>query len=266
MAATGHHGAGSGSAAVPIERRRPASDVSDRPYARPGTVKQNLAAETRRLYAGDWGRFQRFCADRGETVLPASPALVAAFLASSRCGKAALSRRLAAIDHQHRQRGVPAPGADPRLRAALRQARAAAPGRQRTAASTPAALQRMAGSCRGDLTGQRDRAVLLLLASSFGRATIVALQAEQLRFSEPGVTLGPVGVEGALVRLARSSVVACCPVRALEEWLQNSGTRYGPVFRKINRWGRLEHAALGADAIRLILARRGDAAPPREGR
>jgi hypothetical protein len=29
------------------------------------------------------------------------------------------------------------------------------------------------------------------------------------------------------------------------------------VFRKINRWGTLEHHRLGTDAIRRILARRG---------
>ncbi len=120
----------------------------------------------------------------------------------------------------------------------------------------------MAQSCRGDLAGQRDRALLLLLAAGLGRAAIVALQAEQLRFAEPGVTLGPFGGEGAPVRLDRSQAVASCPVRALEDWLRSSGTRYGPVFRKINRWDQLEHHALGADAIRLILARREAALRP----
>ena len=31
---------------------------------------------------------------------------------------------------------------------------------------------------------------------------------------------------------------------------------YGPVFRKVNRWGQLEHAALGADAALQLLVQR----------
>ena len=65
-----------------------------------------------------------------------------------------------------------------------------------------------------------------------------------------------------LLRLPRSALPAACPVRAIEDWLRASATRYGPVFRKVNRWGQLEHAALGADAIRLILARRTAALSP----
>jgi hypothetical protein len=67
--------------------------------ARPGTVKLQLAAETLGLYAGDWMHFQTYCAERGRAALPASPELVAGFLAAPGSGRAALARRLAAIDH-----------------------------------------------------------------------------------------------------------------------------------------------------------------------
>jgi integrase len=219
-------------------------------------VKPHLAAETARLYAGDWARFSQFCADQREKALPATPTLVIAFLAGPGIGHAARSRRLAAIDHQHRLHGFTPPGADPGLRAALRQARRAAPVRHRPPGPTRGALERMAQSCRGDLAGQRDRALLLLLGAGLGRTAIVSLAAEKLRFSEAGVTHGANGDERAPVRLARSPAIASCPVRALEDWLRSSGTRYGPVFRKINRWGALEHTALGVDAIRRILDRR----------
>jgi integrase len=45
-------------------------------------------------------------------------------------------------------------------------------------------------------------------------------------------------------------------VRALEAWLQASSCRYGPVFRKIDRWGSVETAALHPYALPRILARR----------
>lgn len=57
------------------------------------------------------------------------------------------------------------------------------------------------------------------------------------------------------IEITRSVAITSCPVRALEDWLRFSATRYGPVFRKVNRWGQVEQAALGTDAIRLILAR-----------
>jgi hypothetical protein len=53
-----------------------------------------------------------------------------------------------------------------------------------------------------------------------------------------------------------SASLASCPVQALRDWLEASGTRFGPVFRKIDRWGTVEQRRRGTDAIRRILARR----------
>ena len=47
-----------------------------------------------------------------------------------------------------------------------------------------------------------------------------------------------------------------CPVRALEVWLRAPDCRYGPVFRKIDRWGSIEAAALHPLRPPKILARR----------
>lgn len=231
---------------------------------RPGTVKPQLAAETLRLYAGDWAHFQDYCVERGAKAVPAKADLVAAFLASPGVGRAALARRLAAIDHQHRQRGLPPPGAEASVRAILRKARRVAPRQTRAASATSTTLARMADTCRGDLAGQRDRALLLLLAAGLSRSVIVALKAEHLRFTEPGfaLTVNRSGELPQMHHLPRSTSPALCPVRAMEDWLRASATRYGPVFRKVNRWGQLEHAALGADAIRLILVRRTAALQP----
>ena len=251
-----------GHAASPPGRFRPATEGAGT-APRPGAVTSQPAAETLRLYAGDWACFQAYCVASSARALPASPELVVAFLAAPGAGRAALARRLAAIDRQHRQRGYPPPGLDADVRTALRQARRVAPRHTRAAAPTAAALTRMAGACRGDLVGQRDRALLLLLASGLGRATVVALQAERLRLAEPGLTVTVRNRDDKTQtrHVPRAASPAACPVRVLEEWLCASATRYGPVFRKINRWGQLEHAAIGADAIRLILARRAAALP-----
>jgi hypothetical protein len=49
----------------------------------------------------------------------------------------------------------------------------------------------------------------------------------------------------------------------LDEWLRVSETSFGSVFRKIDRWGNIEHHRLGADAVRRILARRAPGRPRR---
>jgi site-specific recombinase XerC len=222
-----------------------------------GVVKSRLSPETLQLYARAWVRFARFCAEHGRAAFPASPDMVSAFLVQSGAGRAALARYLAAIDHKHRQHGLAPPGQNRGLRAALRSARRAAPPAGRRSAPTPAYLHKLAQSCPGDLAGRRDRALLLLAATGLGRTALVGLQAEQLRFTERAVTCVVAGSESTRqIEVPRSAALASCPVRALEDWLRVSATRYGPVFRKVNRWGQIEHAALGTDAVRLILARR----------
>lgn len=59
-----------------------------------------------------------------------------------------------------------------------------------------------------------------------------------------------------LIWLERQVIRSNCPVSALEDWLWVSDSAFGPVFRKIDRWGNLEHRRLGTDAIRRIWQRR----------
>jgi hypothetical protein len=216
-----------------------------------GTRKAQLAPETLRLYAADWTRFSEYCASTGARALPAAPTTVAAFLTEAGPGRAARTRRLAAIDHRHRRHSLPCPGADPRVRAALKAARRQAPSRPRPPAPSAAALRHMALRCPRDLAGLRDRALLLLLGLGLSRQLVVGLQAEMLRWAEDGVR-----AEGPSLWLPRLDRHDLCPCRALEDWLKSSATRYGPVFRKVTRWGTVEPKALGADAFRFILARR----------
>lgn len=93
------------------------------------------------------------------------------------------------------------------------------------------------------------------------RAAPVDLDAEQLRFSAMAVELS-LHTIAADENSPRQMTIACgftlatCPVQALRYWLRSSGTRFGPVFRKVDRRGSIEQRRLGTDAIRRILARR----------
>jgi integrase len=141
--------------------------------------------------------------------------------------------------------------------------------RQRTAHRTsaprralgPAAalLIRQAAGCRGDLTGLRDRAMLLLLAvGGLGPSALVGLDVEHITFAASEVTL-TLNVAGEWVgRLAvpGSNDPKVCPIHALRDWLQVSDTQFGPVFRKIDRWGNIEHGRLVVGSVRVIVSRR----------
>ena len=246
------------------------------------------AAETLRLYAADWAAFASWCRQESHVAWPASPATVAAYLgallATLRHG--ALARRAAAIADRHRRTGHASPATDPAVRAVLRAARGAqgvaSPARHAGPATLPPSsaarrrppgpeqLARMAARCPGDLAGLRDRALLLLAAAGLGAGRLLALDHEHVRFTGGGAALagpgdGP-GPEALL--LARAAAPASCPVRALENWLHHSDTRFGPVFRKVDRWGNVEHRRLRADGLRRDWRRRAAAArlsPPAGG-
>jgi hypothetical protein len=257
----------------PSDRPEPDHPCVKRPVDPAGAVsvrhRGTVSAETERLYAADWRAFEDWCRQRSLVLLPADATTVADFLTegATTLSVGALSRRAAAIAARHRQSGFASPAADPAVTAILRAARRTATPR-RPAPKPLATLIRMAIRCPRDLAGTRDRALLLLAASGLGRAALVGLDVEHIRFTTTAaeLSLGAVGQRagqrtlgegrGAQVVIRRSADRGVCPVQALRDWLDTSDTQFGPVFRKIDRWGTLEHHRLGTDAIRRILARR----------
>ncbi len=228
-----------------------------------------LSERTLHFYARDWAEFGAWCRGAGAVPLPASAATLAGYLtdALQRLSPGAVARRQAAIADQHRQAGLVAPTKDPDVKTVLRAMRRAASPR-RDPPPSPALLARMIEGCPGDLAGLRDRALLLMMmATSLGRAALVSLDAENIRTNATGCALR-VGDAGAwrAIQLARSPEPGKCPVQALDEWLRVSETSFGPVFRKIDRWDNIEHHRLGADAVRRILARRAPGRPKRTSR
>jgi site-specific recombinase XerC len=215
--------------------------------------------ETRRLYARDWTAFTTWCAAVQQTALPASAATVAAFLAQAgpRHSVGTLARRVSAIASWHRQHGFVAPTRDPPIKSVLYAARCSAIPRHRPQLA-PAQLVRLATACGGDLTGLRDRALLLLAASGLGPASLVGLDAEHISFTATAAELSvdPAGDGVGRLTLRCEADRGRCPVQALRDWLQISDTQFGPVFRKIDRWGNIEHRRFDSAAVRQIVRRR----------
>jgi integrase len=229
-------------------------------------ARDALAPETKRAYAADWAHFATWCEAAGCTPLPAEPAAVAAYLASMAplYSRAALERRLAAIGHAHRLAKLDWSAGHPAIRATLRGIHRTHGSRTRQAAAlTSVELRKLVAACGSDLAGTRDRALLLLgFAGALRRSELVAIDREHIRLTDLGLRLllprSKTDAEGKGIELgiSRGKRRETCPVRALEAWLDVSACKFGPVFRKVDRWGTIEHRRLGGDAVRDILLKR----------
>jgi site-specific recombinase XerC len=227
-----------------------------------------LAASTRRAYAHDWRDFRAWCVQASQRHLPAQPSCVARFLCerAEGHGRSTLARRLAAIGFYHRLAGHPWNSSHPDIRAVCQSV----PRATRAAAVLgETELRRLMAACPNDLTGVRDRALLLLgYAAGLRRSEIVGLNHEDVRFTGTGLRLRLVlrslGGEDAC-DLPRAQDAALCPVRVLEAWIVRAGREVGPLFRKVDRWGNVESARLGGDAVRRIVLHRAAVAGLRIG-
>ena len=234
--------------------------------------------ETSRAYASDWAHFAAWCRRRALAILPADADTLLAYLLelAPRLGRGTLGRRRSAIAAMHRGGGHAVPVLDKSGLAALRRATGPREKGEGSVRPQPMVLVRMAMAAPRDLAGMRDRAMLLLLAAllenpePIPRTALLALDAEHVRFTAAGAELwlparSDMPDPTLRLALARSPTPAACLVRALEDWLRISNTAYGPIFRKVDRWGGVEHARLGPDAWRRVLARHGHRPGSRHG-
>ena len=224
------------------------------------------APATLRAYAADLANFSAWCSAHGFTAMPATPEVVGAYLAAAGEGYAmpTLRRRVAAIARACGIAGHPLDTKHPAIRETLRGIgrKHGAPAR-RAAALTTADIRKLARACGTTLAGVRDRALFLLgFAAALRRSELVGLDVADLAWTGDGVVLrikrSKTDAEGAgaEVAISRGRLPETCPVTVLQAWLTQAGFSDGPVFRKVNRGGTVEHGRLSKDAVRQILLKR----------
>lgn len=184
------------------------------------------------------------------TAFPATPEVVGAYLAAGGEGYAmqTLRRRVAAIARASGVAGHPLDTKHPAIRETLRGIGRTHGSRGRKfAALTTAELRALSRVCDDSLTGDSDRALLLVaFAGALRRSELVALDAEKLTWFDDGVTLllekskTDKAGKGTEVTIVYGRNEATCPVRALRYWLDKAEIHYGPVYRKVNKSGRVE--------------------------
>jgi integrase len=224
------------------------------------------APSTLRAYAADLKNYEAWCERHAFLALPAAPEVVGAYLAAAGEGYAmqTLRRRVAAIARASGVAGHPLDTKHPAIRETLRGiGRTHGSRGRRSAALTTGELKRLTRVCEPGLAGDRDRALLLIgFAGALRRSELVALDVERLTWSQDGVTLllekskTDKEGQGAEVLIVFGRHEDTCPLRALRRWLESAAIDTGPVFRKVNKGGRVEDRRLSEDAVRQVLLRR----------
>ena len=193
----------------------------------------------------------------------------------ARVAVSTLARRLAAIRRAHRAAGKPIPESEAlqAIWAGIQRQHGQPPEKKRALVTED--LRAVVRKCPETLAGVRDRALLLLgFAGALRRSELAAIalpsQCKNNALAPSAVTL--VFVRGGLeLHIARSkgdqlgegAIVGVplgktklCPVAAVKAWLAASQVCDGPMFRSVDRHGRVGETGLSGGAIALIVKRR----------
>ncbi|MBA2683891.1 MAG: site-specific integrase, partial [Gemmatimonadaceae bacterium] len=205
------------------------------------------------------------CKTMGLEALPARPATIALYLTDlTRRGRrpSTLDMKLAAIAHAHRSRGhawTRDPGVSS-VRSGIRREVGVAP--EQKSAVVVEELATLVGVLGGSLAELRDRSLLTMgFFGAFRRSELVALNVADLERSRDGLTVkvrrskGDQEGEGAVKGIPYASNAALCPVRALEAWLAAAAITEGPLFRCVDRHGRVHAKALEGRSVARIVQR-----------
>ena len=219
------------------------------------------AESTRTGYASDLRHYRQHGG-----ALPAKARDIARYLTrfAGQLAVSTLRRRLAAIHHWHQQTGHPSPVHAALVRQTLAgiQRLHGQPARQ-VKALVKADLVTLVRFARqqGGIRASRDAALLLLgFAAALRRCELVALQVRDLQFHTRGldICIRRSKTDGA----GRGATLfipwgprSCCPVRALQHWLQIAGLREGCIFRALDRHGHLRAEGLTGQSVALIIKR-----------
>jgi integrase len=218
----------------------------------------SYSENTKAAYASDVEHFKLWGGK-----LPSTPSTIARYLAAqaNTHAYATLSRRLAAIHNVHIAKGLRSPVRTDLVRATLKGIRRTLRPRQRRVKpllkTHLAAMQRhMKG-----LSGQRDRA--LLLVGFFGamrRSEIAKLEVRDVEFSKSGMVVHIRHSKTDQEGVGRDVFIPkgkgrLCAVAALQRWMRTSCIGSGALFRRITAYSTVGKNAITAGAVASIVKR-----------
>ena len=226
-------------------------------------ARRSKAESTVRGYQTDWRDFCGWCEVRSVSPLPASPDTVASYIAecAGRLKVGSIQRRLNAIAEAHKAMGLDSPTSAGIVRATLKGIRrtlGTAP--QQKAPTLTDDIRAMVEVTDGGLIGLRDRALILLgFAGAFRRSELVRLDVEDCVFGKDGLTITlsrsktDQDCAGRKIGIPFGSNPDTCPVRTVQNWIEEAHITTGAVFRSMNRHGRIRAVRLSDGAVARIV-------------
>src|SRR5690606_33256473 len=230
-------------------------------------ARASRAENTKRAYTNDFVAFSAWCGDQGVPSMPAQPGSVALYLTAMAVAEkkvATIERALVSICQAHKLHGFPSPRKAPEVTEVLQ-------GIRRTLGVAPnqkdpvlvdtlrALIEPMRREDPGDA---RDRALLCLgFASGCRRSELVALDVGDISFGDDGleITIRRSKTDqeglGRKVGIPYGGRPRTCPVRAVRDWLDVSLLTEGPLFRPVNRFGKILPRRLTDQSVALIVKR-----------
>ncbi len=227
-------------------------------------AQASRAPNTLRGYRSDWRDFEHWCLRHRLEALPAAPATVAAYISASadlgRLKAGSIQRRVSAIAAMHTVSGYDSPTLSAEARLTLAGVRRTlGTAQQGKAPVLTADVAAMLAHAPAKLLGIRDRALLLIgFAGAFRRSELVALNFEDIEVREDGLKVSirrsKTDQDGAgqIIGIAYGSKL--CPVRALKEWLTAASIMSGPIFRQVDRHGRIL-GRMSPEAVAIVVKR-----------
>jgi site-specific recombinase XerD len=220
-------------------------------------VEAGIAPATRRAYKADLEHFRAWGWD-----IPTTDMQLAAYLAAQATSLkvATLTRRLAAISIAHKAQRLPSPVSSPLIRATMRGVRREHGTAQRQAAPLLREDLFVVLGAMGDrLKDLRDRALLLIgFAGGLRCSELVAIDLIDLARVREGIILTIRRSKTDQDRVGRKIGIPFgrtihCPVRALDNWTTGARIEDGPVFRPVDRYGRVAGGRLSCEAVSLVV-------------
>lgn len=203
---------------------------------------------TRKAYTSAFRVFVAWGVEHGLDTLPAHPEVVAAYvahLADTGRKPATINLHVAAIAAVHRAGGFDVPTASEAVKATQRGVRRTLGTRQvRKAPVTAETLKKALRKVPDDLSGARDRALLLMgFAAALRRSELVALDVADLERVPDGIIVhvrrSKTDQDGQGQEIAVPRGGKLKPCDALDAWLAAAKITAGPVFRPVNKGGRV---------------------------
>ncbi|HWJ69170.1 MAG TPA: site-specific integrase [Sphingobium sp.] len=242
--------------------------IHDRPQPLSEPIRRflssSLSESSQRAYRADLAHFRTSGRD-----IPCAPASIAEYLAAlaETHATATIQRRLAAIAKAHRAAGCDDSTKDEIVTATMRGIRRTMGVAQREAQALQRddlfAILKLMGERPIDI---RDKALLLVgFAGAFRRSELVGLDCADVEHVRQGVILHLRRSKTDQVGQGRKIAIPhgrtrWCPVQHLTDWFAHGGIEDGPIFRSIDRHGRIAGQRLSGEAVATIIKKRAAAA------